>query len=151
MVNSLLTRTIAQGKFVTGALLYIKDNKLNCASAGHQPLIIYRASEDKFEEIDADGIALGIVGEMEFELVKTTMNTGDVALMFTDGLNEAMNPDRVQFGYGRIQAVIRQYASSGAKEILNILFNAMRDHTKGADLFDDTTIIVIKKIKEGMC
>ncbi|MCX6647530.1 MAG: SpoIIE family protein phosphatase [bacterium] len=151
MVNSLLTRTIAQGKFVTGALLYLKDNILSYASAGHQPLIIYRASEDKFEEIDADGIALGIVGEMEFELVKTTMNTGDVALMFTDGLNEAMNPDRVQFGYGRIQSVIRQYASNGANEIMNTLFNAMRDHTKGADLFDDTTIIVIKKIKEGMC
>ena len=146
MVNSLLTRTIAQGKFVTGALVYLKDNTVAYASAGHQPLLIYRAAKDEFEEIDADGIALGIVGEMDFELVNSTLNDGDIALMYTDGLNEAMNPDRVQFGYENIRSVIRANASSGAKETLDALFNAIRNHAQGADQFDDTTIVVIKKI-----
>jgi transcriptional regulator with GAF, ATPase, and Fis domain len=148
-VNALLTRIITRGKFVTSSLLYISEDNIDYASAGHQPLLVYRAASDEFEEVDPDGVALGIVGDMDFEHVNFKMNGGDIALMFTDGLNEAMNLKREQFGYENIRTIIRSNSAKGAQEIVDTLFNAIRNHAGGADQFDDTTIVIIKKIKEG--
>lgn len=148
-VNDLLSRIITQGKFVTSSLLYISDDDIDYASAGHQPLLVYRAASDEFQEVDSDGVALGIVQDMDFEHVDFKMNDGDIALMFTDGLNEAMNAKREQFGYENIRTVIRSNSAKGAQDIVDALFNAIRNHADGEDQFDDTTIVIIKKIKEG--
>jgi len=148
-VNTLLTRMIAKGKFVTGSLLRMGMDSNEYASAGHQPLMVYRSESDSFEDIDADGIALGIVDQMDFELVRFSMEPGDIAVMYTDGLNEAMNPDRKQFGYDNIRAIVRKNAHKSSEEILEALYHAIDIHAEGAAQFDDTTTVVIKKIKEG--
>jgi serine phosphatase RsbU (regulator of sigma subunit) len=144
-VNSHLAQRIGRGQFVTASLLQIAPGEVSYASAGHQPLLVYRAEKNDFEEIDADGIALGIVPSVDFERVTVDLNPGDIALMYTDGLNEAMNPDRVQFGYGNVRAVVRENANRSAMEIVYALFDAIAQHAEGTDQFDDTTIVAIKK------
>lgn len=144
-VNSHLAQRIGRGQFVTASLLQIAPGEVTYASAGHQPLLVYRAEKNDFEEIDADGIALGIVPSVDFERVSVDLNPGDIALMYTDGLNEAMNPDRVQFGYGNIRAVIRENSTRSAMEIVYALFDAIAQHAEGTDQFDDTTIVAIKR------
>jgi len=146
MVNSLMIRTITQGKFVTGSLLCLHENNLCYASAGHQPLLVYRASKDEFEEIDAEGIALGIIKDMPFEKVDFVMDKDDIALLYTDGLNEAMNSEREQFGYDNMRAVIRENSRKPSGDIINALTSAVLRHADGTDQHDDTTIVVVKKI-----
>ena len=145
-VNMHLSQRMAEGKFVTGCLAVIGDDgKIEYASAGHEPLLIYRASTGTFEELDAEGIAMGILEEVEFECKEFELNPGDIALMYTDGLNEAMNSDRVQFGFENIRRVMRENANESAESIIDAFFNAIRDHAAGAEQSDDTTIIVIKR------
>ncbi|MFH1676990.1 MAG: PP2C family protein-serine/threonine phosphatase, partial [bacterium] len=145
-VNLHLSQRMAEGKFVTGCLAVIGDGgKIEYASAGHQPLLIYRASKGTFEELNADGIAMGILTDVDFECKEFEMNPGDITLMYTDGLNEAMNPDRVQFGFENIRKVMRENATESAEKIIDAYFNAIKDHADGAEQSDDTTIIVIKK------
>jgi len=147
-VNRLLSKTITQGKFVTGSLLWLTEDKAQYASAGHQPLLLYRAETDRFEEIDAEGIAMGIINDMEFERVHFEMKPGDIAIMYTDGLNEAMDKERHQFGYENIMAVIGSNTEKDSEEIITALFDAIEKHGNGAAKSDDTTVVVIKKIKE---
>ena len=149
-VNSHMAQRIGKGQFVTASLVKIDKDRIIYSSAGHQPLLVYRAARDDFEEIDADGIAMGIVDSIDFERVVTHLDPGDIALMFTDGLNEAMNPNRVQFGYDNIRSVIRSNAKKGSMEIVFELFDAIRDHADGTAQFDDTTTVVIKRTNEGV-
>lgn len=144
-VNSLLLRTITQGKFVTGALLNLHEKGASYSNAGHQPLLIYRASRDEFEQVNADGIALGIIDFSDFERVNIVLERGDVAMLYTDGLNESMNPERKQFGYENVKHVVRVNANKTSREIIDSLFTAVAAHSNGADQHDDTTIVVIKK------
>jgi serine phosphatase RsbU (regulator of sigma subunit) len=149
-VNSHMAQRIGKGQFVTASLMKIDKDRIIYSSAGHQPLLVYRAARNDFEEIDADGIAMGIVDSIDFERVETRLEPGDIALMFTDGLNEAMNPHRVQFGYDNIRSVIRRFAKKSSMEIVFELFDAIRDHADGTAQFDDTTTVVIKRTDEGV-
>ena len=145
-VNIHLSNRVTNGRFVTASLLTIKDDELSYASAGHQPLIIYHTDSDEFEDINADGIAMGIIDQMDFERVMPRMFPGDIAVMFTDGLNEAMNRSRKEFGYENMKKVISLNRERTAKEIVEALFCAVRNHISGAEMFDDTTVVAIKRI-----
>ncbi len=147
-VNVHLSNRVTNGRFVTASLLTINDDRLTYASAGHQPLLIYRAEIDKFEDVNADGIAMGIIDQMNFEKVDLVLNEGDVALMYTDGLNETRNSSREDFGYENIRKVLRENASGSAREIVDSLFGALVEHMDGVDVSDDTTILAIKRIAE---
>lgn len=147
-VNSHLVNRILSGQFVTASLLSIGSDEITYASAGHSPILIYRPEKDEFEEFNPEGVAMGIVDGFAFEKISLELNPGDIALMYTDGLNEAMNVDKEQFGYERIKDIIKNHAKESAEEIVEALFKATEEHSKGRDQFDDTTIIAIKRIIE---
>jgi sigma-B regulation protein RsbU (phosphoserine phosphatase) len=145
-VNSLLTRSITNGKFVTGSLTCIAGENISYACAGHQPLIIYRQASDAFQEVNAEGIAMGIIHHMDFERRDLTLEPGDIAILYTDGLNEAMDANKEQFGYENLKMVIHKNRDRPAEEIVNALFSAIKKHAGGAAQFDDTTVVIIKKL-----
>jgi sigma-B regulation protein RsbU (phosphoserine phosphatase) len=148
-VNVHLSNRITNGRFVTASLLTIDGGDLCYASAGHPPLMLYHADTDSFEDVNADGIAMGIIDQMEFERVMSRMEPGDIAIMYTDGLNEAMDRSRREFGYENIRRVVRESADRSAREIVDALYRAIEDHVDGADLFDDTTVVVIKHTEDS--
>ena len=131
---------------MTAALLSLGQDGISYASAGHSPFLMYRAASGQFEEYTTEGIAMGIVDTIDFESVQLKMEPGDIGLMYTDGLNEAMNKEREQFGYERIRDSVRRHAHDSSEVIIESLFQAIEDHAAGADQFDDTTIVVIKKL-----
>jgi sigma-B regulation protein RsbU (phosphoserine phosphatase) len=145
-VNSHLVSRISSGQFVTASLLCLSPNGNTYGSAGHSPIFIYRAATDTFDEVTANGIAMGIVNTIDFERVKIELNPGDIGIMFTDGLNEAMNFEKVQFGYERIRQVVRKHAGDNSETIVDALFQAIEDHAAGSDQFDDTTVVAVKKL-----
>jgi sigma-B regulation protein RsbU (phosphoserine phosphatase) len=145
-VNTNLARRFAQGRFVTASLVSINGRRTEYASAGHQPLLIYRAECDDFREVDADGIAMGIIEDVEFERIQFELSEGSTALMFTDGLTDAINPEGQRFGMEGVREVLRRHARDGAKELVDALFQAIQDHAVGAAQYDDTTIVAIKRV-----
>jgi serine phosphatase RsbU (regulator of sigma subunit) len=140
--NNILAKQFFSDKFVTALFGLFVPNRLVLASGGHHPLIVYRTSEDRFEKIDPDGIALGIMENAEFEVAEVEFEPGDVAVFFTDGLCESSNSENEQFGYERIEQVVRAKALNGAEAIVEGLFEALEEHTAGMPAFDDTTVMV---------
>jgi CheY-like chemotaxis protein len=145
-VNQHLVKRISSGQFVTASLLSLSPDGNTYGSAGHSPIFIYRAAGGKFDEITADGVAMGIVDTIDFERVEIKLDPGDIGIMFTDGLNEAMNSRREQFGYERIREVVRSHAQDSSEDIVDALFQAIEDHAAGSDQFDDTTVVAVKKL-----
>jgi len=141
--NNILVKQFFSDKFVTALFGLLIPGRLVLASGGHHPLIVYRAAEDSFEEIDPDGIALGIIEDAIFEVAEVEIKPGDVGVFFTDGLCESANSAREQFGYKRIEEIVRAKSKDGAKALVDALFAALEEHTEGMPAFDDTTVIVI--------
>ncbi len=141
--NNILARQFFNDKFVTALFCLVTAQRMVFASGGHHPILVYRAEDDVFEKYDPDGIALGILEDPVFETAIIDFQPGDVAILFTDGLCEASNAEHDQFGYERIEAVVREKAKSGAREVVDRLFEALEEHTSGLPAFDDTTIIVL--------
>jgi serine phosphatase RsbU (regulator of sigma subunit) len=145
-VNIYLANETPAEKFVTGQAILIDQisKRISFVNAGHGPLLVYRALKDDFEELDAEGLALGILCSAEYELVETTYDSGDIFILYTDGLSEAMSPTRELFGVDRIKQIIKQKARIQPSILLEEFYSAILKHANGIPQHDDTTVIVIK-------
>ena len=144
--------------FVTFFLgLYnLKTGELQYLSAGHSQPLVFHNSNAKTEYIPAGGMPLGMDDNDFFattmELRKITLHKGDVFLQYTDGLSEAMNPQREQFGYERMEQALKGVSSASAEAILNSLAQAVEGFSKikldqpgPSDLSDDIALVCLKR------
>ena len=88
--------------------------------AGHDPAVWYDPATDQFEELHGDGMALGVVENLQFvQYQKSGLKEGQILLLSTDGLWETQNPAGKMFGKDRIYEIIRQKSDMSAREILD--------------------------------
>ena len=149
----------AKGKvdnFLTGILLGFNDkNKktstVSIANAGHPRPFIYKSSEDMVMELqppDDDFIfgPIGISGiENDYRSFDITMESGDILILYTDGLTETMNARREDFGKSSVQALLQRNHSKSAWGILDIILKKLNEHSAGTPRSDDLTTIIIKR------
>lgn len=143
--NEVITEDATAGMFVTlfYGLLSEEDRTLTYANAGHNPPIVLRA-EGTVETLTATGIALGAMAGSEYSSRMVTIGAGDVAILYTDGVTEAINARFEMFGEERLLDVVRENAAAGADEILEAVFTAVDVFCAGEAQFDDITLVVIK-------
>jgi len=132
--------------FIT--MFYAKYNsatgRLSFANAGHNHPIIRRTNEAACIELDAEGLILGVKKSVVFEERVVELQKGDIVLFYTDGLNEAMNPDGAMFGTFRICNMIGSVAHLPAREIVDSFYNAVTEFIGSNTLQDDISMVVLK-------
>ncbi|MBR4789773.1 MAG: SpoIIE family protein phosphatase [Treponema sp.] len=142
--------------FLTGILLKITDNddgtsKINIANAGHPRPFIYKSQEDMVMELQPpnDDYVFGPIGingiEHNYLDYELQMQSGDVLILYTDGLTETMNIHREDFGKSSVQALLQRNNKKSAKDIMNIIMRKLNEHSSGAPRSDDITAIIIKR------
>ncbi len=142
--------------FLTGILLKITDNddgtsKINIANAGHPRPFIYKSQEDMVMELQPpnDDYVFGPIGingiEHNYLDYELQMQSGDVLILYTDGLTETMNIHREDFGKSSVQALLQRNNKKSAKDIMNIIMRKLNEHASGATRSDDITAIIIKR------
>jgi PAS domain S-box-containing protein len=147
-MNRHLTQDILDtGRFMT--LFYVsidpENKKLQWVRAGHDPAIIYDPAENKFEELNGDGLALGIDGSYVFEEnLKTGLREGQIIAIGTDGIWETFNRNGKMFGKERFRDIIRENAYLGANEIIDAVYNELNVFSSGLKKKDDSTLVIIK-------
>jgi phosphoserine phosphatase RsbU/P len=148
-VNSLVFESTDRHKFVTAfyGLLDFRNRVLTFSNAGHNPPILLRADGTIVNLVDG-GVALGVLAEAHYEERPIAIRPGDVLVLYTDGVSEAMSPHEEQFGTRRIEQSIQRRAAQSSKEILQGLVADVLEFTgeRGAD--DDLTLIVLKALGE---
>jgi len=145
-----LAASLTQGTFITifFGILDPTRNSLTYASAAHCPLLVYRKATGEIEWFKTRGIPLGTNrdGTLAQTLDDYVVNfeAGDLALQFTDGLNEAWNPARKeQYGFARIESLVKKYVNQGHKSILANLKYSAQAWADPEPLSDDLTLLSI--------
>jgi phosphoserine phosphatase RsbU/P len=145
-VNRLLAAD-NHNQFMTMSLLVIdpEQSMARWASAGHDPAIVYRPSDDSFHELTGSNIPLGIEPETEYEEFQSNdVRSGDILILGTDGIWEARNPARDMFGKNRLRDVIRAHRDGSASQIAQAIERAIEDFRGAALQLDDITFVAIR-------
>ena len=109
-LNNTIAAEIVEDRYATGFYLLFDAEKgiMSYTNAGHGPLILYRAATDTFEFLDTEGMPIGIMSGVEYGQNYTILEKGDLAILYTDGISEAMNLAHEEFGLDRFKEVIRK-------------------------------------------
>jgi len=145
--NRLILADSRAGLFVTTfyAVLETRTGKITFANGGHNYPLLYATATGEVRPLRAQGIVLGIIPQPQFEQLESALAPGDVLLLYTDGVTEAMNPQRELFGDDRLAAVLRANHSRGPQEIINAVLAAISEFAAGQSQADDITMVVIKR------
>lgn len=152
-VNDFVVNDMKKGMFVTIFYVIIdsKRRRLNYASAGHNPMILYRPSTGKTYYLNPKGFPIGIQ-LAETDLFRKSIESDtiqlaedDILILYTDGITEAMNGRRDLFGEERLLKVIRDNGHLRVKPFVEKLRQEIESFTEGAIQYDDITLVTIKE------
>lgn len=147
-VNRQLVSDVEEsGQFIGLFYLAVDQPKrtLKWVRAGHAPAILYDPDKDTVEELNGPGVALGVDAGLRYaENEKSDIKKGQIIVLATDGILEARNPEGRMFGRSSLVRIIRNNKHGGAKQILEAVFNDLKQFRREAELEDDITLVVIK-------
>ncbi|MEM1107667.1 MAG: SpoIIE family protein phosphatase [Planctomycetota bacterium] len=143
-VNRQLCRDTLDAEFVTlwYGTLDRDSGRLTYCNAGHEAPLLVRDGE--LIPLDIGGMIVGVDRDQSYAKGVWDFRPGDMLLLYTDGLPDAMNADGNRFGRERTENLLREVADKSANEALNQILWTVRQFTGPRRATDDTTLIVIK-------
>ena len=120
----------------TGALQY--------SNAAHHPAMIYRAATGSIEQLDTDGLPIGIEREARYGQRETRLANGDIIMMYTDGVVEAMDSRGRQYEDERLKSIFVDNASLGAEDLVKVIRTDIDAFAENAKQHDDQTLMLMK-------
>ncbi len=144
--NNTITQDSKSGMFVTlfYGMLREKDRSFTYVNAGHNPPVLFRGYDGTVEKLMPTGIVLGALENREYQSRSVTIGTGDILVMYTDGVTEAINCQEELFGENRLIEIIRNNAHFPAQMILDQILSSVKEFAGDMPQFDDITLLVIK-------
>jgi sigma-B regulation protein RsbU (phosphoserine phosphatase) len=144
--NRLICADATGGMFVT--LFYAALNparrEMTYVNCGHNPPLVAHRGDTSLLELKRTGLVLGFDAGFEYSQATLQFQPGDLMLMYTDGVTEAFNADKREFGEDRLKALIIQYKNRSAAGVLAALQQALHDHIGDTPQSDDITVLVAK-------
>lgn len=148
--NNALSRCLENTSFITVSY-YILDSaekKVTFARAGHCPTLYYNSKEGNTNFFKNKGLGLGILRNTNFhkyvQVNEFHFNCGDIIILYTDGVTEACNAKKEQFGYERLQASLLKYADQPPEIIQEGIINDLYKFCEKESLGDDYTLLIVK-------
>jgi serine phosphatase RsbU (regulator of sigma subunit) len=144
-VNEALFPNIPTNMFVTCfyAILEPNSGRLSYANAGHDLPYLHRNGEA--EELRARGMPLGLMPGMRYEEKETIVHSGQAALLYSDGLVEAHDPEGDMFGFPRLRTLIAERAEE-ERPLGEVLLEELYSFTgEGWEQEDDITLLTLKR------
>ncbi len=145
-----LRDSLRPGTFITMfyAILNPRTGSLKFASAGHSPLVVWRAATGSVEWYRTSGIPIGAVRTGAFAKTlrdrTVRLRAGDLALQYTDGINEAFDvTGEHQFGFDRLEATAVAAAPRGCRAVLDAIRADVRRWSGDHPPHDDETLLVV--------
>ncbi len=149
-VNRYLVESIPPNRFVTlfYAELDPKKGSLTFLNAGHNPPLIVHTG-GTMEQLASGGLPLGIMSDAEFREGHTKLHAGDVLVIYSDGVSEAVNPSGEEFGPTRLYEVVARNIDASAGGIRDRIESALTKFCQGTPAADDITLVIVKRNAEA--
>ncbi|HNX53088.1 MAG TPA: SpoIIE family protein phosphatase [Pontiellaceae bacterium] len=149
-LNRVLSANLAEDMFIT--MLYMvlntRTRELRLARAGHERPLLKRVEHDKSEALDAAGIAIGLAGADIFDSaikdVSVQLSPGDVVVLYTDGITEALNEKNEEWGTASLLKTIDSEAAAGVDSLIQAVRSRLVRHVGAQQQYDDMTLIALE-------
>jgi len=135
--NLLLTALYAVLEPDSGRLIY--------ANGGHCRPLWVQARTGEITELNSPGMILGAFTGVQLEEREITMEPGDLLLLYTDGVTEAMDANRQFFDLPRLTAALAAHAGASAQELVDAVVGEVRAFAGGAAQADDLALLVVRR------
>ena len=144
-VNNLICENNKEDLFATGFVMVaeISTGKITYCSAGHNPPVIMRKGENAMFLEPTPNMVLGAMGGIPYKEESTTLNPGDAILLYTDGVDEAMDKDKNQYGPERLLSLLGDFdgATSSALDLTTMVRKDVAKFVNGEEQSDDITMV----------
>ncbi len=145
--NHLLAVYSVDDMFVTVfyAIYHTTTGRLTYCNAGHNPPRVLRA-DGTIEELPGHGnLFMGALDGAVYKENTLQLGHGDALVMYTDGVTEAMNQKREEFGTERLDAMLKGMPDKSSRQIIEDVKAGITDFVAGAEQHDDITMLVLKR------
>lgn len=134
--------------FVTAwyGMLDPATHTISFANAGHSMALHVSAAEGAIRMLRPAGMPLGVSEHLTLERDVVALAPGDSLVLYTDGVVDALNEATEDFGQDRLEAVLFSNRQRSAQEVVDALLRAVTVHTGSTPLFDDVTLVVLRRL-----
>jgi sigma-B regulation protein RsbU (phosphoserine phosphatase) len=145
-LNDFIHRSSSINSFITFFFceLNMKSGELKFINAGHNPPIVLD-KKGKINRMESSGLCLGMFPDVEYGSQTITLHSGDVALLFTDGITESRNKENKEFEEEKLVKLLKKNAKLSAPDLISQIQNEVDTFTANTEQMDDQTVVVIKK------
>lgn len=146
-VNQVLPQIKEPEMFATCAVLLIpapSENQtkyVECAVAGHPAPAVFPSGSSSVNRLDLGSAALGLLPSPEFLSRRYEVHSGDLLIIFTDGIVETMNSKDEEFSWDRLQAVVKENRNASLKNISAAIFE---EGVRWGSPTDDRTLLLVR-------
>ena len=124
-------------------ILEISSGKITAANAGHEYPALMK--DGRFSLLkDKHGLVIGGMDGVNYKEYEISLEPGDKLFLYTDGIPEASDQDKKMFGTDRMVDALNRAATASPREILAQVSQSVEDFIKGAEQFDDMTMLCIE-------
>jgi serine phosphatase RsbU (regulator of sigma subunit) len=145
-VSRRLYRRTPHERFATAFLAALdpSTHRVRYANAGHNPALLMRRA-GATEWLGSTGIPLGLLPGAEYEVDEVTLEPGDLLVLYTDGIVEAINPDEEEYDVGRFETAIRKYNELSLDKLALALDDDLGRFVRGVPPADDRTLVMLRR------
>ncbi len=115
-------------------------------NAGHPPPFL--VSDDNIHELCRGGMVLGPNPLAVYKRGFAYLGTGDLLVIFSDGIIEARSSENIEFGTDRLRSIVLEKRSGSSKDIVETVFDAVSHHSNHQSPQDDQTLLIVKRTGE---
>jgi Serine phosphatase RsbU, regulator of sigma subunit len=145
-VNIELCQDNDSNMFVTVfcGILNFKSGELLYSNAGHNPPLLVRTGQDPEWLELPEGFFLGVFEESQYYTKKVELRSGDLLLVYTDGVTEALNENKELYSDRRLLETTRTYPDNSPEELVNNVVNAVKSFSKDVSQTDDIAVLALR-------
>ncbi|MGM0587329.1 MAG: PP2C family protein-serine/threonine phosphatase [Bacteroidota bacterium] len=145
-INDIIFENTPSNKFITffWGSYNPELHRLRYVNAGHNPPLLFHQGQDEPEELTEGGMILGAMATMmPYEQAEITIEDGDLLVLYTDGVTEAMSAEEEEYGEERLLKCLQDHRDQDPERILQAVVDDILDFSEGIQ-HDDITLVVVK-------
>ncbi len=126
------------------AILEPGTGSLNFTNAGHNAGLLIR-SDGEADRLGTSGMPIGLMRDGNYSELTNGMNSGDILVLYTDGITEAENPDGEEYGIDRLQEVCAENRGKSLKDLAECIESNLDQFASGIPYADDRTYVLVRR------
>ncbi len=149
-INTLVHHAFSDDRILTLFYAELTNDKQGLCvyvNAGHCSPIVFRSHTGTTELLEATGNIIGPFPDQLYRSEGMLLAKGDIILLYTDGVSEAMDTLGIQYSEKRLEAKLTEYRNETAHNIARLIIEDVQKHNAKSKYSDDKTIVVVKRIK----